>query len=601
MATANQLVTALVLDSQQYNDGLFEVSGNIKQTTEVIEVQSQSWASFSASVFSSIARIVGPSIELVAVLKKLQIAQVGAGAAASSAFAPVVAFAASIRAAAGAAWNGVWSLLGFSTATKAAAVSSAAATPPTFALGAAVNFLLSPVVLTLAAVAALTATMWYFTASGEAAGGMLGDLSGSLFGASSVWQSFLAGFVGTQGLDAINELNKAGKELFKSFSKLGDALLQPLRDAGFELGAELSMLTSFTTHVKTATSVVQSWAAGFGALAGKAREAFNAAAVAGTMLATGMNFDEATKAVKDQAEQRAWKIEAFNDQKSQEFAAEELKKIMKESTDVAHVASIKTIEGLDAETKALQRQIAQLQKKGEYTGEAKKQAEAMAAALAKQKVGIEDGTIESDEQKTLLENLKKVDDRIKSLNQSADELKTGKLAAFMKEMEGLTTSQLKLNEAREAFMRKEQADFDKGIGKQLEAARKQQEDEKRRLEDEGRRVADSLKSPAEKLKDEVARLTELKAEGAISADEFEAAKAKAKRDSERGGGGPAAFVKAGSSEAFSAIARAVEKNPIIPIAKDQLKEQKTLNKMIEARQPVSIPGRGPTLDSLDYV
>lgn len=283
MAGTDDIQVNVTCDASDLTAGMTEVRDQLDQTIITIQRQEQSWMSFGSSVLGSVAKVAGPVITLITVQKQLAAGTIALGTA------------------------------------------SAIATPPTISFAAAVNFLLSPVVLTTAAIAALAATIYYF--SGAASGGAdsmksVGDtaketqsaltlIQSSMASVGSVAESFFAGLVGVSGLDAIDELSASFGELMTSLGELGSALLQPLKDAGFEIGSLAGLVTSFADTVKMMAETVKSAANGIRQLASMAKEGVQTLSILAVMAATGMNAEAAGRAVEARMKEREASIAAF--------------------------------------------------------------------------------------------------------------------------------------------------------------------------------------------------------------------------------------------------------------------------------------------------
>lgn len=280
MAGTDDIQVNISCDASELTAGMTETRDQLEQTVISIQRQEQSWMAFGSSVIGSLARVAGPVISLISAQKQLTAATMTMGAA------------------------------------------SAAATAPTLTFGAAVNFLLSPIVLTTAAIAALSATLYYFSGAASDSSNATNEAASSMQFLSSVWQSaasaiasvreaFLAGLIGADGLDAIDELTASAKDLFAALGDLGTALLQPLKDAGFEIGSLAAFVTSFAATVRQMAEVVKSGANAIRQMANAAKEGIAVLSILAVMASTGANADAAAQMVEQRAQQREAQIKAF--------------------------------------------------------------------------------------------------------------------------------------------------------------------------------------------------------------------------------------------------------------------------------------------------
>lgn len=422
----------------------------MNQMTTVVHLQETSWTTLGVSVLSAVANITGPVLSLYSSYKKMQ------------------------------------------AATLAMAAANATATPPTLTLGAAVNFLLSPIVLTLAAVTLLAGAIYYFSgAAGEAADNLTKtsaaaeDAGDSLSGLQQIQESFMAGFVGTEGLEALDAFGDAGDELSDAFSELGDALLQPLIDAGFEIGSLGNLFGGFASTVRMVTDVVNVLTTGVESVTSAVKDGVAQLTLWATMAATGMSADDAGAMIAAREAERAASIEAFQAMKAETFAAETLKSLMESATDEAtkrgelsRIASITSLEALDEETEALERQIATLKQKGKFDKDAQKDAEARANAIANQRADIESGKVKPKES-AIDEMLRKAREDVAALKFGKGESQVigfelggedpAKIAALREQLT-LIDQLKKAEQDREKAERKAEQEAQKKIDREVQAA-----------------------------------------------------------------------------------------------------------------------------------
>lgn len=428
---ADEIQVLLMCDASDFTAGMTQSREQLEQNVVSIQRQETTWLSFTATAVGAIGRVAGPIISLVSAQKRLAAATIEAGTA------------------------------------------NAVATPPTLTFAAAVNFLLSPIVLTLAAITLLAGAIYLFANAGEEAsattkkvGETASETASSMSALEKIQEAFQAGMVGTEGLDALNALDGASKELQDAFGELGNAMLQPLIDAGFEVGSLTDTFTHFATVVKGITSYVQSITSSIKLLTD---------AAASWRSLGGMEAEQAAS------------IEAFQAKKAQIFAEKELSQLMANATeeaqkrgDIQRISSITSLDALDAETAALKEQIAQLKQKRMYGEGAQKEAEERAKAIANQREGIESGRVK--------EKKSPVDAMIENAQRGARELEQGAIGAALAQarLNGATEQQVDLlrqelehladlkadQKSREDMQKRIAENIDKEIKKQEEAENK---------------------------------------------------------------------------------------------------------------------------------
>lgn len=496
-------------------------------------------------------------------------------------------------------------------------VANTLAVGPTVSLGAAVNFLMSPVVLTLAAIAALTGTIYLFASSSEraaestkSASSAAKDAHESLSTLASIKDSFSAGFIGTDGLDSIGEFKDSVVELVDAASGLGDAVTKPLTDAGFEFGSLLDLTTGLVTKLKLATEGVNILSSSIRQMTEWTKEGIRNAEILAVIAATGMSSEDAKKFLESRDAMRAAKIEAFELQKANEFAAEEFKKLTdaasedaKKRGDIARIGGMTSIDAINKEAEAIEKQIAQMKMKGEYDKDAQKDMESVVNALERQRAGIENGTIVDKDaasakqelakaQKELavlsgekskidvaVENFKGTKEQADALRQTLEQIEKltakkeatkdaeSQITKLKQEIDQLTGSSLAAKEALDKMAKD-------GVSPELtgEIERLMAEKERLKKSQEEQKKADklieSVQTDDEKAMSKMLEVRESVANGGLTKEEGEEVIRRLAEKSGKGGGKSdnpfAGAFLAGSQEATSAITRAIgggQKNP----------------------------------------
>lgn len=367
MADIGELTVGITCDPSDLTAGMTETRDQINQTTTTIQVQEQDWLSFSSSVIGSMARIAGPAIELVAAYKRVQ------------------------------------------AATIAMATANAAATAPTLTLGAAVNFLLAPVTLTVGALALLAGALYYFSTredegadSTEALSDAVGTVAPHLSLMAQLLESVRSAVFTEEVTRRVGNVTSEYQKLWSAVGDLGNQLAQPFFDAasavsGFvaeQVGIE-SMLDIVTAKIRQATDGIN-W---FKEITAKAQQSFLALAIslssgdfaaAADFVAQGEAMRSAAKASEELTEKMEKQAKSFST----------LKEIQQEATqdaqnaaEVAKIRSLVTIESIDAETTALQQRSAAAILAGNADEAWEQQTKALFDALAKQRQGVLDGTV----------------------------------------------------------------------------------------------------------------------------------------------------------------------------------------------------------------
>ena len=395
MSNLGELTVAIQCDPSDLTAGMTAARDQIEQTTTVIQLQDETWRSFASSAVGSIAQIVAPILRLVNTYKQIQLA------------------------------------------TIVMASANAAAIAPTLGLAGAVNFLLSPVVLTAAAVAACAAAVYYFSGASEGASASTQKAGGS---AKEAAEEF------TLLESVVNSVTAAGQELFgdEIVSKIGTLLketdnlsgnLKKLKEdieAPF-LGG-VSALQEFVVStipavravgdinaaLKTTNQYLKDITPSIGAAA---------SSFAAMVLSFGAGISNADAADIVGAGDAINKQEAvIENMKTQQSSFKAFADIQKDASDsakraaeVSQVASITTIEGINS-------QILAMQEKARETILAKKDDEdwaktqqALFDALEKQRQGILNGTVIDKAAEEEKRKLQKIEEETRKIIKNGEE------------------------------------------------------------------------------------------------------------------------------------------------------------------------------------
>jgi hypothetical protein len=395
VSNIGDLTVGISCDPSELVTGMTTTRDEIQQTTTVIELQDQTWKSFSASVLGSIAKIVAPVLKLVNTYKQMQLATI------------------------------------LMTTANTAAIA------PTFTLAAAVNFLLSPVVLVAAAVAACAAVIYYFSGASEEAGTSLEKAGGSAKGAASdlttlesvtkaaaeAARSLFGDDVASQITSVFGEVGK----LIGNFDALKTAITEPFAGGITALQAfVLSMLPAvqaldginaalkvvnktiadITPSAKTASTSLAAMVLSFAGLSqGEAAD----------VIGSGEAINKQNAAIKKMEEQRS----AFENLR---FIQDEAAQSAVDAAEVSRVSQLVTLDAVNAATTALQEKSAATILAGKEDKAWEEQTSKLFDALEKQRQGILSGTVVDRAAEQAKKDLAKVEEETRKIvEKAADE------------------------------------------------------------------------------------------------------------------------------------------------------------------------------------
>lgn len=340
----------------------------IESTTTTIELQDTTWRAFAEGVLGSIAKIVAPIIKLVNTYKQMQLA------------------------------------------TMLMAAGNTAAIAPTFGLAAAVNFLMSPVVLVAAAVAACAAVMYYFSGASDSAAESVDATTEATEKAvptvsrlTSMWESFKAAVFTDGAVREIGNLQNEFSKLMASLDELRVTITQPFIDGEAALIGYLGSfvpLEEGATLASSAMRVVNFHVDGLKASAKNAQVAvltLAAAMASGGSQAEAAAFVAEGQAITSAAEASAKLTATLEGRRAGYQALRAIQEGAEESAaraaEVANIASITTLEGIKQKTDALRAEAEATIIAGQADSDWEATNKTLFDALEKQRQGIINGTV----------------------------------------------------------------------------------------------------------------------------------------------------------------------------------------------------------------
>lgn len=479
MSNINELTVSINCDPSNLVAGMTESREAIESTTTTIALQDTTWRAFTESVIGSIAKIAAPILRLVNTYKQMQLA------------------------------------------TMVMASANAAAIAPTLGLAGAVNFLLSPVVLTTAAIAACAAAVYYFSGSAEEAstatrksGQSAKEAAEEFTVLETVINSITATGQDLFGDDIVFKIGSVLKEsdkLIENLKKLKVAIEEPF--LGGVSGLQEFVL-SMIPAVRTIGDINSSLKTTNQFLKDMTPAAGTAATTLATMLlsfSTGLSQADAGEIVGAGAAINKQEA-AIEKMKTQQASFKEFGQIQKDAADsakraaeVSSIAAITTIEGIDNQIRALQEKARQTIDAKKNDDDWVKTQTALFDALEKQRQGILNGTVIDRAAEQAKKDLAKVEEETRKIIERAagDEKKrrdegTEKIQKLRDEIDLLTGAATKgeialRDMARAGFSEEQSVEVQK-LTDELDRLKKEETDAKKR---DGKKDGKSLSAAAE--------------------------------------------------------------------------------------------------------
>ncbi len=462
--SASDIAVNISCDPSELVTGMTVARDEIATTTTTIELQDQTWKRFAEGVLASVAKIVAPLLKLMTTYKQIQLATMGFAAA------------------------------------------NAYAVAPTFSLGVAVNFLMSPVVLITAALVACAAAVYFFSRSAddaappvEKAGRAAKETSAELSSLESTINSVTDSARNMFGDEIVGRIERLLRETSNFRSNLLDlktAIQEPFT-IGIETGGSFiaTMIPAVRVigDVNDVLSFMNKTMKEFTPTAGKASASIAAmllslstglpTADAEDIIGIGMSIKKQDAAIAKMEEQGEG-FRAFRELQ-EEAAASSAR-----NADVAKIASIVTLEGINSHVTALQERGQAVILAGDNDEDWTKQQSALFDALEKQRQGIINGTVvdkaateaKKELAKAEVENQKTIKTALESVEKRHDdgEDRIRKLREEIELLNGTATkAEIAMREMARAGFTNDQVDEVGKLTEELDRLKKEEADAKK--------------------------------------------------------------------------------------------------------------------------
>ena len=366
MSSIGDLSISISADASQVTAGLTETRNQLQQTNTVIVQQQGSWLAFATSVGYVVSSVVGPIIKLVTVYQQIKLATMGM------------------------------------------TLANTLAIPPTFSLAGAMAFLMAPLTLIIIGLAAIAAAYYFLAGSSEEAVSATASASAEMTSAATVSGSYAESMRAAMSAnaDTIPQYQQLESEIGKfseSLASLGNTITQPFIDGAAAVVAYIasfSPLPSLAGMVATALAGVTTTitiAKDNIAAAGAAFAVFSLS-MSGTMSAdAAQSFLEEGRALTSltaATEAQIAKMQGLRSSYANFGAAQKAATASAASSAaVSAVGKLFDVGSIDAATAALRARAVSARQNGEANKEFIASETAMLDALARQRQGVEDGTI----------------------------------------------------------------------------------------------------------------------------------------------------------------------------------------------------------------
>jgi hypothetical protein len=366
MSSIGDLSISISADASEVTSGMTEARNQISSTTEVINTQQISWAALGASVLGSLAKIIAPILELVNTYQRIKLATMGM------------------------------------------TLANLLAIAPTFTLAGAMSLLMAPLTLIIIGLAAIAAAYYFLAGSSEEAVSATASASAEMTSAATVSSSYADSMnsAASANSDAIPQYQQLASEIGKfseSLASLGNTITQPFIDgaaAVISYIASFSPLPSLAGMAAAALSGVTATITGVkdNLAAGGAAFAVFALSMSGTMSAdAAQSFLEEGRALTSltaATEAQIAKMQGLRSSYANFGAAQKAATASAASSAaVSAVGKLFDVASIDAATAALRARAVSARQNGEANKEFIASETAMLDALARQRQGVEDGTI----------------------------------------------------------------------------------------------------------------------------------------------------------------------------------------------------------------
>ena len=366
MSSIGDLSISISADASEVTSGMTEARNQISSTTEVINTQQISWAALGASVLGSLAKIIAPILELVNTYQRIKLATMGM------------------------------------------TLANLLAIAPTFTLAGAMSLLMAPLTLIIIGLAAIAAAYYFLAGSSEEAVSATASASAEMTSAATVSSSYADSMnsAASANSDAIPQYQQLASEIGKfseSLASLGNTITQPFIDGAAAVVAYIasfSPLPSLAGMAAAALSGVTATITGVkdNLAAGGAAFAVFALSMSGTMSAdAAQSFLEEGRALTSltaATEAQIAKMQGLRSSYANFGAAQKAATASASSSAaVSAVGKLFDVASIDAATAALRARAVSARQNGEANKEFIASETAMLDALARQRQGVEDGTI----------------------------------------------------------------------------------------------------------------------------------------------------------------------------------------------------------------
>ena len=366
MSSIGDLSISISADASEVTSGMTEARNQISSTTEVINTQQISWAALGASVLGSLAKIIAPILELVNTYQRIKLATMGM------------------------------------------TLANLLAIAPTFTLAGAMSLLMAPLTLIIIGLAAIAAAYYFLAGSSEEAVSATASASAEMTSAATVSSSYADSMnsAASANSDAIPQYQQLASEIGKfseSLASLGNTITQPFIDGAAAVVAYIasfSPLPSLAGMAAAALSGVTATITGVkdNLVAGGAAFAVFALSMSGTMSAdAAQSFLEEGRALTSltaATEAQIAKMQGLRSSYANFGAAQKAATASAASSAaVSAVGKLFDVASIDAATAALRARAVSARQNGEANKEFIASETAMLDALARQRQGVEDGTI----------------------------------------------------------------------------------------------------------------------------------------------------------------------------------------------------------------
>jgi hypothetical protein len=366
MSSIGDLSISISADASQVTSGMTETRNQLSSTTEVIHTQQTSWASFGLTIVGAMANTIGPIISFI---------NFSRSAAAS---------------------------------TVGMSVANLVTIPSTLTLAAAINACIWPLTLIVVTIAAVVAAYYLLVGSSEEAATATASASAEMTSAATVSNSYAESMRAAMSAnaDTIPQYQQLESEIGKfseSLASLGNTITQPFIDGAAAVVAYIasfSPLPSLAGMAAAALSGVTATITGVkdSLAAGGAAFAVFALSMSGTMSAdAAQSFLEEGRSLTSltaATEAQIAKMEGLRSSYANFGAAQKAATASAASSAaVSAVGKLFDVASIDAATAALRARAVSARQNGEANKEFIASETAMLDALARQRQGVEDGTI----------------------------------------------------------------------------------------------------------------------------------------------------------------------------------------------------------------